>query len=222
MVQSVLLQNHLERNGPSAFRLGEGGPRVPQIGRIVGRFQTPQVICRNDRRNGLAMTFDDYPFPPVFGATEHIGKAILRFGDCHGGHRPLWPIWPVWTSAHHVLQHLGAGEGPDFVLWRTRACARSGDDVQCGGRFWRHYARRWAVHLPNRAGSPAERHRTRRRQPRGCDAPPDGDEAQITIADDGRGFDATKRVEKDTGLGLVSMSERVRTPRLFRQASPAC
>ena len=102
MVQSVLLQNHLERNGPSVFRLGECGPRVTQVGRIVGRFQTPQVICRNDRRHGLTMTFDDDPFPPVFGATEHIGKAILRFGDCHGGHRPLWPIWPVWTSAHHV------------------------------------------------------------------------------------------------------------------------
>ena len=37
-----------------------------------------------------------------------------------------------------------------------------------------------------------------------------GDEAQITIADDGRGFDATNRVERDAGLGLVSMSERAR------------
>jgi PAS domain S-box-containing protein len=37
-----------------------------------------------------------------------------------------------------------------------------------------------------------------------------GDQAQITIADDGRGFDATNRVERDTGLGLVSMSERAR------------
>ena len=37
-----------------------------------------------------------------------------------------------------------------------------------------------------------------------------GDRAQITIADDGRGFDATSRVELDTGLGLVSMSERAR------------
>ena len=37
-----------------------------------------------------------------------------------------------------------------------------------------------------------------------------GDQAQITIADDGRGFDATNRVEKDKGLGLVSMSERAR------------
>ena len=36
------------------------------------------------------------------------------------------------------------------------------------------------------------------------------DQAQITIADDGRGFDATNRVERDTGLGLVSMSERAR------------
>jgi signal transduction histidine kinase len=37
-----------------------------------------------------------------------------------------------------------------------------------------------------------------------------GDRAQITIADDGRGFDATSRVERDAGLGLVSMSERAR------------
>jgi len=37
-----------------------------------------------------------------------------------------------------------------------------------------------------------------------------GDKARITIADDGRGFDATNRVERDTGLGLVSMSERAR------------
>jgi PAS domain S-box-containing protein len=37
-----------------------------------------------------------------------------------------------------------------------------------------------------------------------------GDLAQITIADDGRGFNATHRGERDTGLGLVSMSERAR------------
>ncbi len=37
-----------------------------------------------------------------------------------------------------------------------------------------------------------------------------GDQAEITIADDGRGFDATNRVERDKGLGLVSMSERAR------------
>ncbi len=37
-----------------------------------------------------------------------------------------------------------------------------------------------------------------------------GDQAQITIADDGRGFDATNRVARDSGLGLVSMSERAR------------
>ena len=34
--------------------------------------------------------------------------------------------------------------------------------------------------------------------------------AQITIADDGRGFDAADRGDRDTGLGLVSMSERAR------------
>ncbi len=37
-----------------------------------------------------------------------------------------------------------------------------------------------------------------------------GNQAQITIADDGRGFDTTNRVQRDTGLGLVSMSERAR------------
>ena len=37
-----------------------------------------------------------------------------------------------------------------------------------------------------------------------------GDQAQITIADDGRGFDAPNLGERDTGLGLVSMSERAR------------
>ena len=35
------------------------------------------------------------------------------------------------------------------------------------------------------------------------------DHVQITIADDGRGFDAT-RARRDAGLGLVSMSERAR------------
>jgi two-component system sensor histidine kinase UhpB len=37
-----------------------------------------------------------------------------------------------------------------------------------------------------------------------------GDQVQIMITDDGRGFDAASRVERDTGLGLVSMSERAR------------
>ena len=37
-----------------------------------------------------------------------------------------------------------------------------------------------------------------------------GDQAEITIADDGRGFDATNHGERAHGLGLVSMSERAR------------
>ena len=71
-----------------------------------------------------------------------------------------------------VLQHLGLVKGLTSVLRRTRTCTRCDDDVHCGGRFWRRHAGRCAVRLPNRAGSPAERHRTRRRQPRGCEAPP--------------------------------------------------
>ena len=38
-----------------------------------------------------------------------------------------------------------------------------------------------------------------------------GDQAEVTIADDGRGFDATNRVDRDKGLGLVSISERARS-----------
>ena len=72
-----------------------------------------------------------------------------------------------------VLQHLGLVKGLASVLRRTRACTRYDDDVHGRGRFWRHHAGRCALRLPNRAGSPAERHRTRRRQPRGCEAPPD-------------------------------------------------
>jgi PAS domain S-box-containing protein len=37
-----------------------------------------------------------------------------------------------------------------------------------------------------------------------------GHDAQITIADDGRGFDAAHRGDRARGLGLVSMSERAR------------
>jgi len=37
-----------------------------------------------------------------------------------------------------------------------------------------------------------------------------GDQAEITIADDGRGFDATDRAERDKGLGLVSIAERAK------------
>jgi PAS domain S-box-containing protein len=37
-----------------------------------------------------------------------------------------------------------------------------------------------------------------------------GDQAEITIADDGRGFDTGNRLEKERGLGLVSISERAR------------
>jgi PAS domain S-box-containing protein len=36
------------------------------------------------------------------------------------------------------------------------------------------------------------------------------DQAEITITDDGRGFDAATRQEKDNGLGLVSISERAK------------
>ena len=37
-----------------------------------------------------------------------------------------------------------------------------------------------------------------------------GDHAQITIADDGRGFDTGNRGQRDKGLGLVSISERAK------------
>jgi PAS domain S-box-containing protein len=37
-----------------------------------------------------------------------------------------------------------------------------------------------------------------------------GDKAEITIADDGRGFDVASSLERDKGLGLVSITERVR------------
>ena len=37
-----------------------------------------------------------------------------------------------------------------------------------------------------------------------------GDQAQVTIVDDGRGFDVTGHGKRDKGLGLVSMSERAR------------
>ncbi len=37
-----------------------------------------------------------------------------------------------------------------------------------------------------------------------------GEQAEITIADDGRGFKATDRVERDKGLGLVSIAERAK------------
>ena len=37
-----------------------------------------------------------------------------------------------------------------------------------------------------------------------------GDQAQITVVDDGRGFDVAGRGERGHGLGLVSMSERAR------------
>jgi signal transduction histidine kinase len=40
-----------------------------------------------------------------------------------------------------------------------------------------------------------------------------GDQAQITITDDGRGFESTNCAERDKGLGLVSMSERARIMR---------
>jgi hypothetical protein len=46
--------------------------RVWQIGRILGRFQTSQVICRDDRRDRFTVTFDDHPCATVFGATQHI------------------------------------------------------------------------------------------------------------------------------------------------------
>jgi hypothetical protein len=87
-----LPQNRLERNRSLLCRLGQCVLRVSQIGRILGRFQTSQVICRDDRRYRLTVPFDDHPFASVFGATEHIRKSILRFSDGHGGHRPYGPF----------------------------------------------------------------------------------------------------------------------------------
>ena len=37
-----------------------------------------------------------------------------------------------------------------------------------------------------------------------------GDHAEITIADDGKGFDVARSLERGKGLGLVSIRERVR------------
>src|SRR5262249_1185674 len=96
-------------------RLGQRVLRVSQIGRILGRFQTSQVLCRDDRRYRLTVTFDDHPFATVFGATEHIRKSILGFSDGHGSHRPLWPICPSWTTN---VSEEDRTSGPDRVSLR--------------------------------------------------------------------------------------------------------
>ncbi len=105
----------------------------------------------------------------------------------------------------------GAGEGPDFVLRRTWACTRCGDDVHGRGRFWRHHAGRCALRLPNRAGSAAERHRPCRR--RRCAGEAASGRSRCADHHRGRwtGISAPPTAVTDaTGLGLVSMSERAR------------
>ena len=89
VIQSVPAENRFKRNGSAFSCLGKRGLGVPHIARIFGRFQSPQVLCRNNRRHRLPVTFNDHPFATVFGATKEIGESILRFGNAHRGHRPL-------------------------------------------------------------------------------------------------------------------------------------
>ncbi len=73
-----------------------------------------------------------------------------------------------------VLQHLGLVKGLTSYcgeLGRAHGVAMT---CTAEGDFGAITPDAGALRLPNRAGSPAERHRTRRRQPRGCEAPPDG------------------------------------------------
>ena len=104
----------------------------------------------------------------------------------------------------------GAGEGSGFLLWRARrahgvamTCTAEGDfgaitpdAALCMYRIAQEALRNVVAHA---RASHAD---VRLLQV--------GDQARITIADDGQGFDARSRVQRDTGLGLVSMSERAR------------
>ena len=105
----------------------------------------------------------------------------------------------------------GARQGPDVVLRRARACTRCGDDVQRGGRLRKHHAGRCPVHVPDRAGSAAKRHRTRRRQPCGCATGPvrrawRRSRSRMMAGDS----TSPAALERGKGLGLVSISERAR------------
>src|SRR5262245_10983895 len=112
MVQSVLTQNRLERNGSFLCRLGQCDLRVAQIGRILGRFQTSHVICRYDRRYRLTVTFDDRPFATVFGATEHIRKSILGFSVLITS-QVLIVQWEAASRLSACGARRGTGDRPD-------------------------------------------------------------------------------------------------------------
>ena len=73
-----------------------------------------------------------------------------------------------------VLQHLGLVKG--LTLYCGELGRAHGVTMTCTaeGDFAAITPGRRALPLPNRAGSPAERRRTRRRQPGRCAAPPDG------------------------------------------------
>ncbi len=110
-----------------------------------------------------------------------------------------------------VLRHAGLVAALSAYCGELRAHARHRIDLQRGRRLRLAVSRGGAVSVPDRAGSAAQR-RCARAAPAGptFDCCASGDDVEMTIADDGKGFDVTRSLERGRGLGLVSIRERAR------------
>ena len=117
---------------------------------------------------------------------------------------------PLPRSPSDRAPTSGTGEGPHVVLRRTRACPRSDDDVCCVGGFLAITPD--AALCVYRIAQEALRNVIAHSGASRADVSliQAGDQAEISIADDGCGFDSSKGAARDKGLGLVSISERAR------------
>jgi hypothetical protein len=89
MIQPVLQQHRIERDGAVLSRFLQGRLRIVNVSDVLERFEALQIVGRDDDGHRLAMSLDDDPLPAVLGAAQQVGKMVLGVSDSHSGHCQL-------------------------------------------------------------------------------------------------------------------------------------
>ena len=100
MIQTVLVEDDLERDGPLRGGFLQCLFRIANVFGVFDRFEPLQIVRRDDDRHRLSMPLDDDALAPVLGAAQDIREVILCGSDCQCGHVGYYGV------SGHNGQHL--------------------------------------------------------------------------------------------------------------------
>ena len=81
MLQVMFAQHGLQRIRSVLFRVGDGRAGVPEILFFFERFDSSEILHRQQGRYRLAVAMDDQTLPAMFGAPKQVRELV--FCLCH-------------------------------------------------------------------------------------------------------------------------------------------